>query len=114
AAANNLHQALHAARRALGDPGALALADDVLALTPTAWVDVDAFEQAAARAADAQGLDDALALYRGELLPEDRFEEWTEGRRAALRELHLDLVIRVAERHAARDDAGAAIAVLAR
>ncbi|WCB92575.1 hypothetical protein DSM104299_01271 [Baekduia alba] len=111
AAANNLHQALHAARRALGDPSALALADDVLALTPDAHVDVDAFEAAAARP---DGLDEALALYPGELLPEDRFEEWTEGRRAALRELHLDLVVRVAERHATRGDPGAAIAGLSR
>src|SRR4051794_22727942 len=95
AAANNLHQALHAARRALNDPTALTLTDDVLALTPDAWVDVDAFEAAAA---DPAQLDDALALYRGELLPEDRFEEWTEGRRAALRELHLDVTIRAAQR----------------
>ncbi|HEY6758486.1 MAG TPA: BTAD domain-containing putative transcriptional regulator, partial [Baekduia sp.] len=111
AATNNLHQALHAARRALGDPAALALADDVLVLTPDAWVDVDAFEAAAARP---EGIDEALALYRGELLPEDRFEEWTEGRRAALTELHLDLVVRAADGHAARGDPGAAITALAR
>src|SRR3954471_153116 len=80
AAANNLHQALHAARRALGDPAALTLSDDVLALTPGAWVDVEAFEAAAAAP---DGLDAALAVYRGELLPEDRLEPWTEGRRAA-------------------------------
>jgi predicted ATPase/DNA-binding SARP family transcriptional activator len=111
AAANNLHQALHAARRALADPAALTLADDVLSLTPDAWVDVDAFEDAAARS---DGLDDALGLYRGELLPEDRFEAWTQGRRAALRELHLDLTVRAAERHVAHGDPAAAIAVLAR
>src|SRR4051794_6026862 len=111
AAANNLHQALHAARRALQDPGALALADDVLTLTAGAWLDVDAFEQAAAAP---EGLDDALALYRGELLPEDRFEPWTEGPRGALRELYLDLCVRAAERHTARGDPGAAIAGLAR
>ncbi|MDX6700144.1 MAG: hypothetical protein QOF26_370, partial [Baekduia sp.] len=108
AAANNLHQALHAARRALGDPAALTLADDVLALTPDAWVDVDAFERAAA-AGDVEG---ALELYRGELLPEDRFADWTDGRRAALREIHLDLCVRRAERASARGDPGAAIAVL--
>src|SRR4051812_36348550 len=111
AAANNLHQALHAARRALQDPGALALTDDLLALAPAAWVDVDAFEAAAARP---DGLDEALELYRGELLPEDRFEEWTDGRRAALRELHLDLLVRAAERHTVHGDPAAAIAGLAR
>jgi predicted ATPase/DNA-binding SARP family transcriptional activator len=93
AAANNLHQALHAARRALGDPGALILQDDVLALTPKAWVDVEAFEAAAADGDPAA----ALELYGGELLPEDRFEEWTAARREALAELQLGLVIRVAE-----------------
>lgn len=118
AAANNLHQALHAARRALDDPGALTLAGDVLALTPDAWVDVDAFEAAANAAVaapeDEHVLNLALSLYGGELLPEDRFEPWTEGRRAALAETHLDLVIRSAERHAANGDPGAAIAALAR
>ena len=49
AAANNLHQALHAARRAIG-PDALRLSDGVVALE--AEVDVDAFEAAAARARD--------------------------------------------------------------
>src|SRR3954469_4777092 len=94
AAANNLHQALHAARRALGDPGALTLHEDVLALTPAAWVDVDAFERAAA----AEDPEPALGLYAGELLPEDRFEEWTHEPRARLAELQLDLEVRAAER----------------
>ena len=56
-AANNFHQALHAARRALDSAGAdgaacLPLRDDVLALCPDGAleVDVDAFEAAAARA----------------------------------------------------------------
>ena len=47
AAANNLHQALHAARRAIG-ADALRLTDGVVALE--AEVDVDAFEAAAAHA----------------------------------------------------------------
>jgi predicted ATPase/DNA-binding SARP family transcriptional activator/tetratricopeptide (TPR) repeat protein len=93
AAANNLHQALHAARRALGDPAALTLHDDVLALTTAAWIDVEAFEAAATDGDPAA----ALALYGGELLPEDRFEEWTAARREALAELRLDLVIRAAD-----------------
>src|SRR5580765_993908 len=47
AAANNLHQAVHAARRALG-PDAIEVRDEVLTLT--AEVDVDLFEQSAAEA----------------------------------------------------------------
>jgi len=89
AAANNLHQALHAARRALGDPAALTLTDDTLALDPGAWVDVDAFEAAG-------DLDTALALYAGELLPEDRYEPWTEPRRTVLAERHVELCVRAA------------------
>jgi predicted ATPase/DNA-binding SARP family transcriptional activator len=111
AALNNLHQALHAARRAVGDPGALTLADDVLALTAAAWVDVDAFEAAAAAGADPEA---ALALCGGELLPEDRFEEWTAGRREALRELELDLRIQAADRRSAAGEPAAAVALLAR
>lgn len=108
AAANNLHQALHAARRALGDPAALVLADDVLALSPDAWVDVDAFE-AAARDGDPRA---ALDLYAGELLPEDRFEDWIRARRDALDEQRLELCVRAAERHLADGDPDAAVQLL--
>src|SRR6188472_2103951 len=69
AAANNLHQALHAARRALG-ADALALVDGTVALQPGAWVDVVAFEEAAAAAAGSgrpEALRSALALHGGEL-----------------------------------------------
>ncbi|HEU4975526.1 MAG TPA: BTAD domain-containing putative transcriptional regulator [Baekduia sp.] len=108
AAANNLHQALHAARRALGDAALLPLADDVLALTADAWVDVDAFE-AAARAGDP---DAALALYAGELLPEDRFADWAAARRAALEEQWLDLCARAADGRLAAGDAAGAVRLL--
>jgi predicted ATPase/DNA-binding SARP family transcriptional activator/tetratricopeptide (TPR) repeat protein len=108
AAANNLHQALHAARRAIGDASALTLADEVLALAPTAWVDVDAFE-AAARDGDAGA---ALALYAGELLPEDRFAEWTQARRAALEEQRLDLCVRAAAGRLEAGDADEAVRLL--
>jgi predicted ATPase/DNA-binding SARP family transcriptional activator len=110
AAVNNLHQALHAARRALGDPAALTLTDDVLALTPAAWVDVEDFERAAA----ADDPEAALTRYAGELLPEDRFEPWSQGRRAALRDLQLDLCVRAASGHAARGDPATGVALLAR
>jgi len=39
----------------------------------------------------------AAELYRGDLLPEDRFEEWTEGPREALRERHLGLLVEYAD-----------------
>src|SRR4051794_27310935 len=86
AAANNFHQALYVARRALEaagaeGPAALALRDDMLVLCPgaDAEVDVDAFEAAVARARGTGAVEDlraALALQGGELLPEDRYEPW--------------------------------------
>jgi predicted ATPase/DNA-binding SARP family transcriptional activator len=123
-AANNLHQALYVARRALEAAGAdalecLALRDDMLVLSEERPVEIDAveFEQAAeaARAAGTiEAYRDSLALYRGELLPEDRFEDWAAGRREALRELHLALLLELAEQHSASGDAAGAIEALQR
>jgi predicted ATPase/DNA-binding SARP family transcriptional activator len=103
-ATNNLHQALYVARRALaGAPGApCSLRDDVVLLSegPTPWLDTEAFEVACRRAHQTRELLDyrvAVELYRGELLPEDRFEDWTEGPREALRERHLGLLMEYAE-----------------
>jgi predicted ATPase/DNA-binding SARP family transcriptional activator len=103
-AANNLHQALYIARRALaGAPGApCSLRDDVVLLSEgaTPWLDTEAFEAACQRAHQTQEPPDyraAVELYRGDLLPEDRFEDWTEGPREALRERHLGLLMEYAE-----------------
>ena len=83
AAANNLHQALHVARRALAGDGAtdglLELRDHLVVLRAGGLVEVDAqrFRAAAAVALageDLAALRAADTAYRGELLPEDRFE----------------------------------------
>ena len=45
------------------------------------WVDVEAFEEAAEtarRSRDPAAYRAAIELYAGELLPEDRYEEWAE------------------------------------
>ncbi len=108
AAANNLHQALHAARRAIG-ADALRLSDGLVVLD--AEVDVDAFERAAAHARAAQEVDAyeaALDLF-GELLPEDRYEPWADARRAALLELHTELCVELAELHGEEPEALAAL-----
>src|SRR3954468_22443954 len=81
AAANNLHQAVHVARRALG-PGAIEVRDELLSLA--ARVDVDQLELAAAyarRVGTPGAYGAALALYSGELLPENRYDDWAEARR---------------------------------
>ena len=87
AAANNLHQAVHVARRALGAE-AIDVRDEVLSLA--ADVDVDLLESAAAdarRMRTAAAYRAALSLYRGELLPENRYDDWAVARREELAEL---------------------------
>ncbi|HJW58573.1 MAG TPA: transcriptional regulator, partial [Actinomycetota bacterium] len=80
AAAANLRKAVYFARQALA-PEHLALRDEMLRLEAAhLWVDVDAFELAA----EAGDLRAAVELYGGDLLPEDRFEPWTEERRDQL------------------------------
>jgi predicted ATPase/DNA-binding SARP family transcriptional activator len=103
-ATNNLHQALYVARRALaGTSEALCrLRDDVVLLSdgPMPWLDTDAFEAACRRAHQTRNPEDyraAAELYRGDLLPEDRFEDWSDGPREALRERHLGLLAEYAD-----------------
>jgi DNA-binding SARP family transcriptional activator len=57
-------------------------------------VDADAFERAAAachQLDDTSAYKNALILYTGELLPEDRYEDWVTPRRESLRWLYLSL-----------------------
>jgi predicted ATPase/DNA-binding SARP family transcriptional activator len=114
---NNLHQAIFAARRALDSIGAdgrarLDLADDLIVFSPDAAVAIDvvAFERAAGGARETREATvyrAALDAYGGELLPEDRYEEWTGSRRDALRELRRELGIELAELIADEDSAAA-------
>jgi predicted ATPase/DNA-binding SARP family transcriptional activator len=101
-AVNNLHQALHAARRVLaGDgprAGLMELHDDLVVLRADGPVEVDVtrFERLAAAARkdpEPAALRAAVAAYTGDLLPEDRFEDWAAGRRAELRELLCELLV---------------------
>jgi predicted ATPase/DNA-binding SARP family transcriptional activator len=103
-ATNNLHQTLYVARRVLaGASDALfCLRDDVVLLSVGAlpWLDTEAFDAACRRARETRDPDDfriAAELYRGDLLPEDRFEGWAEGPREAFRERHLGLLVEYAE-----------------
>ena len=125
AAANNLSQALHAARLALGPDdaqgasGYLASQDEQLLLCPGAelWVDVEAFEEAAAtarRSCEPAAFRAALNLYAGELLPRDPYEEWAEVPRESLRQLFLSLLVELASLHEERGEYGAGIEALRR
>src|SRR5437879_1969547 len=80
AAAANLRKALHFARRALAGVRLPVRSDRVALETDTIWIDVAAFE-AAARDGRTR---DAVALYAGDLLPEDRFEAWADEPRTRL------------------------------
>jgi tetratricopeptide (TPR) repeat protein len=60
---------------------------------------VDAFEEVAStarRATDPAAYRAAIELYAGDLLPDDRYEEWAEGKREGLRQLYLALLIELA------------------
>ena len=70
--------------------------EDVVELGPPGrvWVDVEAFTNVAQRAVrtwDPADCDQAIRLYRGDLLPEDRFESWTVEPREQLKGLRLSL-----------------------
>ena len=98
AAANNLHQVLHAARRALASDrpppaGALCLRDDIVILWPDRdlIVDADLFAAAAQRALRSGSAEDygaALKPYAGELLPLDGYADWAAPHRERLAALH--------------------------
>ncbi|HET7035860.1 MAG TPA: AAA family ATPase, partial [Thermomicrobiaceae bacterium] len=121
AAQRNLHQVLFAARRIL-EPGRsaraqatiLPLRQQMLALQPAGalWVDVEAFQAAAAAAqgaGDPAAYEAALALYAGDLLPDELYEEWAAQPREALHETFLRLLVDLARLSEARGELERAI-----
>jgi DNA-binding SARP family transcriptional activator len=114
AASNNLHKAIHMARHAL-EPELQPAADSHFILTQgqqivlhapkKLWVDVEAFEQAATEALtgeDIEAYEAALALYGGDLLAEDIYEDWATRRREQLRGAYQELLIRLARLYETR------------
>lgn len=80
-------------------------------------MDVEAFETLAARTrhtrlpADYQA---ALAIYAGDLLPDDSYEDWAIARRAGLKSLALEVFLELATVLVQRNDAESATDVLLR
>ena len=119
-ARNSLAKALHAARHAL-EPERLArqgsaylyARDDMIGLdTDHVSIDADEFQrlaQSALRLRTVVAYETALALYRGPLLPEDRYEDWPSERRRYLGDLNLRLLLGLAEALEAQGDRSAAI-----
>jgi len=100
-ARNNLHQAIFAARRALDSIGLdgsryLELREELILLSPEDPVQIDAitFEELAAVArerGEPGAYRAALEGFDAELLPADRYEDWSRERRDSLDELRLGL-----------------------
>jgi len=98
--AAGLRKALHFARQAL-TADHLRIRDQLVALqAPAVWTDVEAFE-AALSSGDTAG---ALSLYAGDLLPEDRFEPWTDELRQRLRRRLAELLLHAAAEAERRGD----------
>ncbi len=88
-AANRLHKAAHFIRRATGRADSLVLSNETVALFPHAEVRIDAveFERRAAESLTGGNLHEmlrAIALYRGDVLPYDLYEDWAEPHRVRL------------------------------
>ena len=103
AAGANLRKAIHHARSALEDivsgAGALIRSDgDLLTLAAAGLsLDVELFRSSLAAARRARDVDEywrALELYQGELLPEDRYDDWAGAPR---RELHVEFLAGLGE-----------------
>jgi DNA-binding SARP family transcriptional activator/tetratricopeptide (TPR) repeat protein len=87
AALPRLHKAAHFARQATGSRDAVVLREEVVALFPHATVEVDvaAFDAAADTALNGSSPEAstaAIALFRGELLPDDLTEPWLDEHRS--------------------------------
>ncbi|MEW5985905.1 MAG: AAA family ATPase [Chloroflexota bacterium] len=120
AAANNLYRTLYAVRQTLDEhlgPGTAAatfsFVDGVLILEPAVWVDAHQFEQlCAVGRSSVPDLQRALNLYQGELLPDERYADWTIGPREALQRLYRQGSLDSAAHLAGRGDYDQAIARL--
>jgi DNA-binding SARP family transcriptional activator len=119
-ALNSFGKALYAARRAFQpdllprqSSAYLCLTDSMLALNADrVTIDADRFQQLAESAlkqCDIESYESALVAYGGELLPEDRYEDWCAERRDYLAGLHIRLLMELADALTHRGSLGAAI-----
>lgn len=120
-AANNLHRTLFVLRRALqpdlsdaAHSHYITFKDDILCLEneAIAWVDAEEFERLIQLGHDQgdnlQHYEAARALYKGDFLPEDLYEDWAQERRETLKTAYGNLLQRLARlyvQHSAYDEA---------
>jgi predicted ATPase/DNA-binding SARP family transcriptional activator len=120
-AKQRLHHQVYLLNQALGQAERVAaINQSSVRLLPQSgwWVDAVAFEQALEASipasADTHALTQALALYRGPLLPDDEGDEALAAQRSYLEQRHLNGLYALASRHAKSGDLLAAIAALQR
>ena len=81
------------------------IADDMVILSPEISLDIDEFRSCAQAARSSQNrielYEEAIAFYGGDLLVENGNEEWTEGPRRELRDLHNELLMELSQLYAA-------------
>ena len=97
AARANLHKAATLARQAMGSRESVVLRGDSVSLWPSAdtRVDIDDFEAEARRAlssGDPAACAAVATRFGGELLPEERYEEWAIASRERVQRLHFELL----------------------
>lgn len=109
--ANNLYRTLHELRqtlnKSLGHGTAelvFAFEDGVLSLNQSVWVDIAEFERLCAQRVEKlderiESLEHALALYQGDLLPDDLYAEWTLTSRESLRRQYREASLALAALH---------------
>src|SRR5205085_10808105 len=123
----NFYRALHIARRVL-EPGVpsgaessyLGFQGEVLILghpeqDQALWIDVEVFESAvqlARSSHDPSAYADAVALYTGDLLPDDRFDDWVIRRRERLQLRYADVLRDAAQTYEAHGNVLMAIDTL--
>lgn len=125
AGANNLYRTLHSLRQTLDaqlgtgvSAEIVGFDDGVLALDESVWVDAEAFTGLSGLDPDApperrvDQFERALELYQGELLPDERYAEWTFVPREALRWRQRELRLALAAHARDAGDYPAAIAAL--
>jgi len=125
AASARLRKSLHALRHALEPdlppraPSRFLTTDNQLLQLSSAavWIDVDAFQTQAAVGLSSGRTDDleaALNTYGGELLPEDRYEDWAAVKREELLRLRRELSLRLATVQEGRGELGPAAELIRR
>ncbi|HET7088827.1 MAG TPA: AAA family ATPase [Anaerolineae bacterium] len=123
AASNNLYRTLHSLRQTLDThlgPGSansmITYEDGVFTLGDSVQIDAAEFERLCSTPATSESripnLQSALSLYRGDLLPDDLYSDWTLSPRESLRRLHREASITLAHHRIQSRDYPAAIVLL--